>query len=111
MDSSTLVIGLVGLILGGGGIGALIPILRFRADRDSTIATGAETAVQSLTTALQRSDARVTHLEAENASLRATISQLRVDVDTAQMSVRAITRDLAETRQKLDDILTKDNRK
>lgn len=110
MSTSTWLIGAIGLILGGGGIGALIPLFRFRADRDSAVATGAEIAVQSLTIALQRSDTRVTHLEDENAKLRATIAELRSDVDTAQVAVRNLTRDLAETRLKLDMMLKEPKR-
>lgn len=107
MDNTTVVVALVGVILGGGGVGAIVPLLRFRADRDSTIAAGSEAAVQSLTTALIRSDLRVTHLEAENETLRATIEKLRTDVDRAQASVIRLSADLAETRQKLDNLLGK----
>ena len=105
MTMDAVLIGIVGVILGGGGIGALIPLLRFRADRDTAVATGAEIAVQSLTVALKRSDDRVTHLEEENDKLRAIISELRLDVTTAQIAVRNITNDLAETKAKLDRLV------
>lgn len=110
MSNEGLLIGLIGIILGGGGVGAIVPLLRFRTDRDLTIATGSEAAVQSLTTALVRSDARIVHLEQENEKLLSTIVKLRADVDTAQATVRALTYDLAETKRKLDIIFreTKD---
>ena len=105
MNQATLVSTLVGLILGGGGVGALIPVLRFKADKGSVIAVGAESAVASLTAALARSDTRVTHLEAENQMLMVTIEELRIKVEEAQSSVRLLTRDLDSTKAKLDEIL------
>ena len=105
MNQATLVSTLVGLILGGGGVGALIPVSRFKADKGSVIAVGAESAVASLTAALARSDTRVTHLEAENQMLMVTIEELRIKVEEAQSSVRLLTRDLDSTKAKLDEIL------
>lgn len=90
MNEATLVATLVGLILGGGGVGALIPVFRFRADKGSVIAVGAEAAVASLTAALARSDTRVTHLEAENQMLMITIEELRIKVDDAQQSLKIL---------------------
>lgn len=107
MESSDIVMGVVALLLGGGGVGALVPLFRARADNDSTIAVGSEAAVQSLTTALDRSDRRVAQLEAENAKLRAEIADLRSDVVSAQANVNTLTLDLAETKAKLDKLLNK----
>jgi chromosome segregation ATPase len=106
MDSTSLTMTIVGLLLGGSGIGGLVAVFRAKADRDSTIATGSEAAVQSLMTALTRSDKRVTELETENERLRAQIQELRNDVDTAQLAVRKLTHDLSDTKMKLDRILS-----
>lgn len=105
MNQTTLVATLVGLILGGGGVGAIIPVLRFRADKGNVIAVGAEAAVASLTAALARSDSRVSNLEAENQMLLITIEELRIKVEEAQKSVVILTKDLDSTKSKLDEIL------
>lgn len=105
MNLTTLVIGLVGLILGGGGVGALMPVFRFKSEKGNVIAVGAEAAVASLTAALARSDTRVSHLEAENQMLMITIEELRMKVEDAQRSVHILTRDLNSTKQRLDEIL------
>lgn len=105
MNQATLVATLVGLILGGGGVGTIIPVLRYRADKGNVIAVGAEAAVASLTAALARSDQRVSHLEAENQMLMVTVEELRITVQDAQKSVIILTRDLETTKNKLDEIL------
>ena len=105
MDTTTAVAALVGVILGGGGIGAFIPFLRFRADKGNVIAVGSEAAVASLTTALTISDRRVSACEAENAMLRVAVEEMKIKVETAEASLRQVSRDLAATKQKLDEIL------
>jgi chromosome segregation ATPase len=105
MNTDTLVIALVGVILGGGLTGALIPVFRFKADKGSVIAVGAESAVASLTAALKRSDQRVTNLEAENQMLLVTIEEMKIKIEGAQESVRVLTRDLDRTKARLDQIL------
>lgn len=105
MNKATLVATLVGMILGGGGAGALIPVFRFRADKGNVIAVGAEAAVASLTAALARSDTRVSNLEAENQMLLITIEELRIKVEELQTSSRVLTRDLDTTKARLDEIL------
>ena len=82
MNVATLVVGLVGLILGGGGVGALLPVFRFRADKGSVIAVGAEAAVTSLTAALARSDTRLQKVEAENQICQVANEELRIKVET-----------------------------
>lgn len=88
MDTDALVIGLVGLILGGGGVGAVIPVIRYRTDKDSAIAVGAESAVQSLTAALAISDQRVTKLETEMAKKDTVIERLMAKVEELERIVR-----------------------
>jgi chromosome segregation ATPase len=105
MSLTTVVVALVAAILGGGGVGALTPVFRFKADKSNVIAVGAEAAVASLTAALARSDTRVTNLEAENKMLLVTIEELRIKVEAAQDSVRLLTRDLSATKTQLDEIL------
>lgn len=105
LTTGDLIIALVGVILGGSGIGAIIPLLRLRVDKDSVVATGSEVAVKSLTNALERSDRRVTHLESENETLRATIAQLRLDLELAKADVRNLAFDLANTKQTMQKII------
>lgn len=98
MDQGTLIFGLVTLILGAGGVGSLIPLFRYRADRNNVIAVGSEAAVQSLTIALERADKRVTHLEEENHKLRANVNNLRANVEN-------LMQDLAEMKTKYERML------
>ena len=105
MNSTTVVVAIVGVILGGGGVGAILPVFRYRTDKGNIIAVGAEAAVASLTAALARSDTRVSHLEAENQMLMVTIEELRIKVEAAQESVKLLTKDLHATKTQLDTIL------
>lgn len=111
MNQATLVATLVGLILGGGGVGAIIPVLRFRADKGNVIAVGAEAAVASLTAALARSDTRVTHLEAENQMLMVTVEELKMKIESSIETIKTLTRDLDSTKNRLDQILEERNGK
>lgn len=98
MKLTTLVIGLVGLILGGGGVGALTPVFRFRADKGNVVAMGAESAVASLTAALDRSDKRLANVEAENQICHAANAELRIKFDS-------LTRDFTFMKSRLDQLL------
>lgn len=102
---SAVVIALIGIILGGGGVGALLPLFRYRTDRDSVIAEGAESAVQSLTIALQRSDLRVTHLEDENHKLRTKVEELKTTIEATQAKMQTLTNDLLDTKLKLEKMM------
>jgi len=108
-DTGGIIATVVAAVMGGGGIGAVISAWRARkvvpAERDSIIVTGAESAVESLQKALEQSDKRVAALEQENATLRATVEQLRRDVEAAQASVRDLTTSLATTKAELDRLL------
>lgn len=105
MNLTTLVVGLVSLILGGGGVGAAIPVFRYKADKSNVIAVGAESAVASLTAALAQSDHRVTQCEAENVQLRITLEEFKIKLEAAEVTVRQVSRDLASTKSTLDEIL------
>lgn len=105
MNLTTVVVALVAAILGGGGVGAFLPVFRYKTDKGNIIAVGAEAAVASLTAALARSDTRVSHLEAENQMLMITIEELRIKVEAAQESVKILTKDLSVTKTQLDAIL------
>ena len=98
MNQATLVATLVGLILGGGGVGAIIPVLRFRADKGNVIAVGAESAVASLTAALARSDKRLTDLEAENQICQATNAELKTKFED-------LSRDFTFVKSRLNQLL------
>jgi len=102
---SAAVIAVIGIILGGGGVGAFVPLIRYRTDRDSVIAEGAESAVQSLTIALARSDIRVAHLEEENNRLRTTVEELRGNIESTQAAMQMLTNDLAVTKDKLERMM------
>lgn len=108
MENPAWLFGLIGLILGGGGIGALLPLLKIKQDRDSSMVVGSEIAVQSLMTALKNSDTRVTHLEEENESLKIKLDQLKAEVDAAITAVHALTEELNLTRAKLNRALNSD---
>lgn len=110
MDTTGAAIAAASALLGGSGVGGIVAVFRARADRDSTIATGSEAAVQSLMTALNRADARNATLEEENDRLRETIEELRNEVDTAQISVRQLHKDLDSTRARLEAILESTSR-
>jgi len=97
MNVQTLVIALVAAILGGGGVGALLPVFRYRADKGNVIAVGAEAAVASLTAALVRSDQRVSNLEAENKMQLITIEEMKIKFDAELTRLRTDLR-LALTR-------------
>jgi len=97
MNVQTLVIAMVAAILGGGGVGALLPVFRYRADKGNVIAVGAEAAVASLTAALVRSDQRVSNLEAENKMQLITIEEMKIKFDAELTRLRNDLR-LALTR-------------
>jgi len=101
MNVQTLVIALVAAILGGGGVGALLPVFRYRADKGNVIAVGAEAAVASLTAALARSDQRVSNLEAENKMQLITIEEMKIKFDNELTRLR---RDLASALARIDQI-------
>lgn len=101
MNVQTLVIALVAAILGGGGVGALLPVFRYRADKGNVIAVGAEAAVASLTAALVRSDTRVSNLEAENKMQLITIEEMKIKFDGELTRLRS---DLAQALTRIDQI-------
>lgn len=105
MNASTLVVALVAAVLSGGGVGALIPVFRYKADKGNVIAVGAESAVASLTAALAQSDHRVAQCEAENVQLRIALEDLKIKLEAAEVTVRQVSRDLASTKLTLDEIL------
>lgn len=98
MNVTTLVIGLVGLILGGGGVGALLPVFRYKADKGSVIAVGAEAAVTSLTAALARSDNRLQKVEAENQICQVANEELKIKVET-------LTRDFTLLKSRFNQLM------
>lgn len=112
VDTTTIVVALVSVILGGGLTGGLIPIFKYRQEKDSAIAIGAESAVQSLTAALNAADLRWDRCVKENESLRAIIEEFRVKLDdahdkfnAAQDTIRGLVADLQETKTKLNRLL------
>ena len=105
MAESDWVIAFIGVFLGAGGVGALIPILKLRQDKESSMVFGSEAAVNSLTTALKQSDIRVTMLEEENKNLKMLIKQLRDDVDASKIAVINLTKTLNDTKAKLNTAL------
>lgn len=105
MDEPTWVIAVFSLILGASGIGALIPFLKLKQDKESSMVLGAQAAVVSLTTALKQSEDRVTRLEEENRFLTGEIEKLIRDVEIAKKTMRELTKQLKETKIELDYIL------
>jgi peptidoglycan hydrolase CwlO-like protein len=105
MDEPTWAIAVFSLILGASGIGALIPFLKLRQDKESSMVLGAQAAVVSLTTALKQSEDRVTRLEEENRFLTGQIEKLVKDVELAKKTMRDLTKQLRETKTELDYIL------
>jgi chromosome segregation ATPase len=105
MDWNAIVPVLVGIILGGGLTGALIPIFRYKTDQANVIAVGAEAAVASLKGALDRSDMRVAHLEKELEKCGGLISDLKLKVEEAYETVKNLTGDLEATKKRLDKVL------
>jgi len=101
MNTQALVIGIVGLILGGGGVGAFLPVFRYKADKGSVIAVGAEAAVASLTAALARSDQRVSNLEAENKMQLVQIEEMKIKFD---QELNRLRNDLASALKRIDQI-------
>lgn len=105
VDTTTIVVALVSVILGGGFTGGLIPIFKYRQEKDSAIAVGAESAVQSLTAALAQSDLRVERCVKENEALRAIVNELKDKLETAHDTIRELVSDLQETKTKLNRLL------
>lgn len=101
MNVQTLVIALVAAILGGGGVGALLPVFRYKADKGNVIAIGAEAAVASLTAALARSDTRVSNLEAENKMQLIAIEDMKIKFDSELNRLRT---DLSNALDRIDQI-------
>lgn len=105
VDVTTVVVALVSVILGGGLSGALIPIFKYRTEKDSAIAVGAESAVQSLTAALNAADARVNQCIKENESLRQIVDEMQEKLQSAYDTIRGLVEDLQETKTKLNRLL------
>lgn len=105
VDETTIVVALVSVILGGGLTGGLIPIFKYRQEKDSAIAVGAEAAVQSLTAALQASDARVNICIKENEELRQIVGELRDKLGEAQTVIRDLANDCQDLKTKLNRLL------
>lgn len=105
IDSTTIIVALVSVILGGGLTGGLIPIFKYRTEKDSAIAVGAESAVASLTAALLQSDQRVDRCVKENEALRTLVNELKDKLDSAHDTIRGLVEDLQETKTKLNRIL------
>lgn len=106
MDEPMWIVAIVGILLGAGGVGSLIPLFRLRQDKESSMVVGSETAVNSLTIALRQSDVRVTILEEENKNLMVLIEQLRADVDEGKRAVKELTQTLNDTKAKLNFALS-----
>ena len=109
MNEQTWVIATVSLILGAGGVSALIPFLKLKQDKESAMVLGAQAAVVSLTTALKQSEDRVTKLEIENKFLTEQIEKLVRDVELAKKTMRDLTKQLNETKNELDYIVRAGN--
>lgn len=105
VDATTIVVALVSVILGGGLSGALIPIFKYRTEKDSAIAVGAEAAVQSLTAALLQSDLRVERCVKENGELRQVVEEMQTKLQSAYETIRGLVEDLQETKAKLNRLL------
>ena len=109
VDEPTWVIAVFSLILGASGIGALIPFLKLRQDKESSMVLGAQAAVVSLTAALKQSGDRVTRLEQENLFLTGQIEKLVRDVELAKKTMKELTKELRETKSDLDYIVRMSN--
>ena len=105
VDGTTIVVALVSVILGGGLTGGLIPIFKYRTEKDSAIAVGAESAVASLTAALLQSDQRVNRCIQENEALRSIVNELKEKLDSAHDTIRGLVTDLQDTKTKLNRLL------
>lgn len=105
VDSTTVIVALVSVILGGGLTGGLIPIFKYRQEKDSAIAVGAESAVASLTAALLQSDQRVERCVKENEALRTIVDELKNKLDSAHDTIRGLVMDLQDTKEKLNRLL------
>lgn len=99
-------IAIVGIVLGAGGISSIIPLLKLRQDKESSLVLGAQAAVVSLTAALKQSETRVTKLEVENRFLTEQMEKLIRDVESAKQTMRELTKKLNETKAELDIILS-----
>lgn len=104
IDSTTIVITLVSLILGGGLTGAILPMFKFRTERDSAIAVGAEAAVASLTAALARSDKRIDDQQKELANCNVIIGELKAKLEEAYTTLKNLTTDLESMRKQVDQL-------
>lgn len=95
------------LILGGGLITALNSVWQAKkkvpAERDAIAVTGAETAVMSISRALDAAEARAVRAEAEANELRARVQALEERLVKLQKA-------LDETRDELHSILEKDTK-
>lgn len=104
-DSGGIAAALVVALLGGGFIGAVVSAWRARkvvpAERDTIIATGAESAVQSLQRALEVSDRRVDELETENTELRESMKTLQAELNEVRQQLVTALRGANDAQQKL----------
>lgn len=107
MDEKMWVVATVSALIGAGGISTLIPFLKLKQDKESSMVIGAQAAVVSLTAALKQSEARVTKLEEENKFLTNEIDKLVKDVALAKKNMAELTKQLQETKKELDFILKK----
>lgn len=106
MEENMWFIAIVGIVLGAGGISSIIPLLKLRQDKESSLVLGAQAAVVSLTAALKQSETRVTKLEVENRFLTEQMEKLIRDVESAKQTMRELTKKLNETKAELDIILS-----
>lgn len=98
---------LVVAVLGSGGVTAYLSHLatakavraKLPAERDSIIAEGAHTAVQSLTESLAAETARANRSEQENAQLRQRCKLLEARLDSIQSALEAARAELHEIRE------------
>ena len=115
MSEQEVVFIIIGLILGGGGIGALTPLLKLKQDKESFIASGSEIAVKSLISALNVANNRVTELEKEvvgleqeNDELKALISSLQTESLISSTKITELKKELFEVKRLLAKVLEKD---
>lgn len=111
MDEPTWVVAVVGILVGAGGLGAFIPLFKLKHENESSIITGAQSAVISLTAALQQSEKRVTKLEEENQFLKIEIQKLVKDVEAAKKTMAELTKQLNITKVHLDNIINNQDEK
>jgi len=94
-----------GSVLGGGLITAMREVWTARktvpAERDSVVATGAETAVSSLMVSLKAETARANRAEAERDHLLERVGELESQLKIAQGALDEANRQMSEIRKEI----------